>query len=210
METIKLPSPEECRDYFDYYKVPGNIKAHCLAVQRSAVFLAQKLNEQGVKIEVPLVSCLAIFHDMFKAVAINYDNETGGSNRFHTYKLNSEEYAMWKKLRAAYPNMSETQVIKEILKVDYPELSALFVHEEQGYTPEQALSNYCDWITLRDEIVTLKERLSYLLQAYPEKKMFYFNEAKKIKEYEKEIFVKLNFSPEELSVKIKESEGQDG
>jgi len=206
METIKLPSPEECLEYFEYYKVPGNIKAHCLAVQKTAIFLARELNHEGAKINVTLLNCLTVFHDMFKAATIDYDDEKSSSNRFHNHPLSAEEYALWQKLRTAYPNMNETQIAQEVLKVDYPELAALLVHEKQGHTPEQALSNYCDWITLKDEVVTLKERLLYLLQAYPEKKMFYFNEAKKIKEYEKEIFAKLNFPPEELKVKIADAE----
>ena len=52
---IKLPTQQQCLDYFEEYKVPENIQRHCLKVQEVAVFLAGKLKNSGVKINIELV-----------------------------------------------------------------------------------------------------------------------------------------------------------
>jgi hypothetical protein len=205
---MKLPTQEQCLAYFDRYKVPKNIQAHCRIVQNTAVFLAQELNkEENNKINVELVRCLSIFHDLFKVVDIDY--EGSNNNHLHNYQLTEEEYEMWKKLREKHNGMHETEVAFHVLKEDFPELAeSIKGRPLNEKTQEQLLIHYCDWITLRDQIVSLKERLVYLLEAYPikMKQQQYIREIEVMKQYEQKLFSRLTFQQEELKTKIEEQD----
>ncbi|MDP3640566.1 MAG: HD domain-containing protein, partial [Nanoarchaeota archaeon] len=63
-----LPTEQQCLDYFDKYKVPKNIFRHCLKVREVAVFLAEEWEKQGRAVDKEFVTCLALLHDLFKAV----------------------------------------------------------------------------------------------------------------------------------------------
>ena len=39
--TMKLPTEQQCLDYFAEYKVPKNIFSHCVKVREVSVFLSQ-------------------------------------------------------------------------------------------------------------------------------------------------------------------------
>src|SRR3989338_4714643 len=103
MASIILPSEEQLLQYFEDYKVPRNILQHCLCVQKTALFLAKRLKLKHIPINVDLVLCAALLHDLFKAVAIDLTKQS----KFHSYQPSAEELAMWKQLREKYPNMYE-------------------------------------------------------------------------------------------------------
>ena len=63
---MKLPTQEQCLQYFEEYHVPENIKIHCLKVQEVANFIALNFKEKEINKE--LISKLAILHDVFKQI----------------------------------------------------------------------------------------------------------------------------------------------
>ena len=202
---MKLPTQQQCLDYFDEYKVPANIKAHCLKVQEVAVFIAKELREVGVDVNVELVRAASLLHDLFKVVKIDYDYQ----NKYHSNELTEEERAMWTKLRASYPGMHESEVAYEIFKDEFPELALALKREGDPYVRDRVIEEsiilHADYRLMRTEIVSLAERLAYLREMYktPE---FWDDFGEYCKQEEVRIFAKLPFGPEELKTKVEQSQ----
>jgi uncharacterized protein len=185
---ISLPSQEQCLNYFEEYKVPKNIKKHCMKVQEIAVFLAKKLNEAGIMVDVEMVRAGAILHDLFKIAAIK-DLEP---NKFHTYQFTEEELEMRSKLIKKFPGMYENEIAYEIFKDDFPQLALTIKREGDPHnndkTWEEKIINYADTRIFKEEIVTLDERFSYLVEKYKAPVGFWENKLNEIKEQEDKIF----------------------
>lgn len=193
---MKLPTEKECLEYFKRYHVPENIFQHCQKVKEIAMFFASKLNCK-VEINLELVKCLGILHDLFKMVAI----KSLEPNKYHNYKFNEKEVNMWKYLREKYPNMYEGDVAYDVFKENYPELALRLKRVSNpkltDYTWEELIVHYADWRTFREEVVELTERLKYLQSAYPSPNWDKYE--KKMRIDENKIFSHLNFKPEDLA-----------
>jgi len=202
---MNLPTEEQCLNYFKQYVVPQNIFHHCLKVREISVFLAQQLEQKETPINVHFVNCLALFHDMFKIVTL----KELLPNKFHQYVFSEAEKAMWKKLREQYPNMYEGEVASLILKEKYPELAFSLTRvgnpHAENVSWEERIVHYADWRVFQEKIVSFQERLAYLKERYPRKGTAWQEYAQKMKEQEEKIFSHLDFSPEELSEKIKKN-----
>ncbi len=201
---MKLPTQQQCLDYFDEYNVPANIKAHCVKVQEVAVFIAEELREVGVDINVELVRAASLLHDLFKVVTL----KSVESTKYHKHEWSDDEKAMWKKLRSTYPGMHESEVAYEIFKDEFPELALALKREGDPYirdrTIEESIILHADYRLMRTEIVSLDERFTYLREVY-RKPEFWDDFAQYCKQEEVRIFAKLPFDPEELKTKLLES-----
>jgi len=201
-ETIKmmvpLPTPDQSLRYFDDYKVPGNIKAHCLRVRDVSRFLAEHLFQTGQTINVEFTDRLGIFHDLFKVVALSELKP----NRFHDYVHTPEERAMWKKLRMQYPNMYEGEVAYLVFKDEFPELALALKKvsnpRETDFSWEEKIVHYVDVRVFQDTIVSIADRLVYLRERYPRNDNAWDLFEQKIRKLEQEIFSQLPFSPEDV------------
>ena len=69
-----LPTREECFRLWDEYKLPGNIRKHSRQVDRIAVFMAKKLRESGIDIDIELVDRAALIHDLDKLLTLKTRN----------------------------------------------------------------------------------------------------------------------------------------
>lgn len=150
MAPGKLPSRQQCLKLLEKYGLPGHIVRHCLAVEKVAVFLAEKLREAGEQIDVDLVSRAALLHDIDKAETLK-----PGFGHLHG------------------------QMGKEILeKEGFPELGQLALRhlmfrnfEENPFDSwEEKVLNYADKRVNHDKIVSLDERFEYLLKRYGKSK----------------------------------------
>lgn len=164
---MNLPTEQQCLQYFEQYKVPMNIREHCLNVCVVAVFLAARLKEAGEPVNIELVKCTALLHDLFKMVMIT----SLKSDKYHQRVFSAEELAMRKQLRKQYPGLNEGEIAHLLFKDVYPELAVVIrnvgVPKKKDRTLEEAIVHYADWRVLRNKIVTLKERLDYLKEVYP-------------------------------------------
>jgi hypothetical protein len=198
-----LPTEEECLAYFEEYKVPGNIKKHCLCVTRVAVFLAKQLNEAGISINVDLVNRAALLHDLFKVVTLK---TLEPSEQYHPEPYSEEETVMWKELREKYPNMWESQVAEVVFKDRFPELAVTVGNSSDPHkdnkTWEELIVHYADFRIMQENIVLLDERLAYLRNRYPSEDGGWDKHTIVMKEDEKKIFNKLGFEPEELKTEL--------
>jgi len=202
---MRLPTEQQCLDYFTDYKVPGNIFRHCCKVREVAVFLATRLQEKKVPINVEFVSCLAYFHDLCKMVVIT----DFGKNKFHKdAKITSEQKEFWEEMRKKYPQHYEGEVAYLIFKDAYPELasSLRYVSSSKNEDPtwEQLIVHYADLRVLQEKVVAASDRLAYLRQRYPHGDEVWDKHEQKIRQQEQKIFFPLSFDPDELGAKLEE------
>ena len=178
---MNLPTKEECFEIFKEHKVPQNIIEHCLMVNKIAVFLAEKLKQKGIEINIELLDRASLLHDLDKIPTLNNHVEHG--------------------------KLSE----KIMIEKSYPELGKLIsVHTCENIkkglvnTWEEKLLNYADMRVLNDKIVSAHKRFEYGRKRYP----YFAKPEHRITEklafgIEKEIFSHLDFKLEELEEEMK-------
>lgn len=171
-EQKGIPSKEECYRLWDGYHMPENIRRHTLQVTRIAVFLARKLNQNGVKVNVTLVERGALLHDIDKILTIK-NNKHG-------------EVAEQILLRRNYPELARIAITHRFKYIRDPTLSW-----------EEKVVNYADKRVKHDQIVSLDERFTDLLIRYDVKvpdheaiQMFF--------QLEKELFRMIHLDPMRL------------
>ena len=71
---MDIPSRKECFSLLDEYKVPQNVRDHTDLVNRIAVFLATKLKDAGVDIDVDVVDRASLVHDLDKMQTLETGN----------------------------------------------------------------------------------------------------------------------------------------
>lgn len=199
-----LPTHEECLDYFEEYKVPDNIKQHCITVWQAARTLGIHLEQAGVPVNQRLLESLAILHDLFKMVSIR-DFGTGVHAKA---ELSDEQRKMWIELRERFPGMHEGLVAHLIFKDKYPQFAVALKNVcnpgIENPTLEEGIVHYCDWRVFQNSIVTIPVRLEYLKKHYGRDPAVWDSFARNIERIEERIFSSLSFSPEELNEKVQE------
>ena len=196
---MDLPTEEQCLQYFEEFKVPRNIKAHCLKVRDVAVFLARKLNQTGENVNLDFVSRLSLLHDLFKVVTITSIEP----NKFHQHIFSEEELQMRKELVEKYPGMHEGEVSHIIFKKDYPQLAIALKDmsdpEKEDKSWEEQIVHYADGRVFQNRIVTLPERFSYLVEAYPDKIALFEKNCIELHDFENKVKEIINLQPEQLA-----------
>ena len=66
MKDCSLPSNKECFTILAEYHVPPHIVNHSKAVAKLAVFLAQRLNENGSAVNIALLEGACLLHDLLR------------------------------------------------------------------------------------------------------------------------------------------------
>lgn len=204
-----LPTEQQCLDYFDEYKVPRNIFRHCLKVREVAFFLAEEVQKQGRAVDKEFVTCLALLHDLFKAVTFSELK----SSKFHQYVYSPEEIAMWHQLRKQFAGKFEGEIAHDIFKDDFPELAAALLRQgkpEALLCSEEKIVRYADLRIFQEQVVLKERRFAYLRERYPRPAALWESYEEKARQLEKELFSALPFQPEELSSRIGETTAKAG
>ncbi|HCE87249.1 MAG: hypothetical protein A3C00_02055 [Candidatus Jacksonbacteria bacterium RIFCSPHIGHO2_02_FULL_44_25] len=140
-----LPSIHKCRDLWDKYKMPENIRAHTLSVARFADAVAAHLVAQGIAVDKELVNRGALLHDIAKLRGIQ-----GGKDVHHTDEgaaiLGEEGWG--------------GRLAEVVRHHGLEEFSFDLPIEDQ-------IVNYADRRVVHDRIVSLEERLADLSKRYP-------------------------------------------
>jgi len=172
-EQRGIPSKEECFRLWDGYRMPDNIKRHTLQVTRIAVFIAKKLKESGIKVDITLTERGALLHDIDKILTVK--NDLHG------------EVAEKILLRRGYPEIAKIASHHRFKYIRDPAL-----------TWEEKVVNYADKRVKHDQIVSLDERFTDLLIRYDVKvpdheaiQMFF--------QLEKELFGIIHLDPMRLA-----------
>lgn len=159
------------------HAIPENIVMHSLAVEKAAVFIAEKLLQAGEKIDVSLVSRAALLHDIDKPLTL-----ASGSG----HGLVSKQ-------------ILEKEGLPEIALIALKHHTYTILQKKPFSNWEEKVVYYSDKRVNHDQIVSLRERFDYLLERYgKEKKEFekIFSCKSRVEKLEKEIFSKINASSE--------------
>jgi uncharacterized protein len=172
-EQKNIPSKEECFRLWDGYRMPDNIRRHTLQVTRIAVFVARKLKESGININLTLVERGALLHDIDKILTLKNDRHG--------------EVAEKILLRRGYPEIARIASHHRFKYIRDPTI-----------TWEEKVVNYADKRVKHDQIVSLDERFTDLLIRYDVKvpdheaiQMFF--------QLEKELFGIIHLDPMRLA-----------
>ncbi len=210
MKKYNLPTRKECLAIIEEHHVPPNIVKHSLTAAKLAVFLAQRLTEKGVAIDVNLVDRACLLHDIARVC----DFKELDYSRFEQ-PVTAEDKAKWRQLRAKYKEIPHEYAACDILKDKFPVLAltikkhryiGILNKKEKPNTWEEKLVYYADMRVMHDKIVPLEERLT---EAHKRNVHFYKTEAQSkiitakvdplIYSLEKEIFDEIGLKPLEVT-----------
>lgn len=174
--AIRIPSEEECRLLMAEMGMLENIVTHSLQVRRVALFLADHLPNAGLS--RGLIAAAALLHDITKTRSF----QTGEDHAKTGGELLCER---------GYPELGA--VIRQHVRLD----SYSFA------TPlEEHLVNYADKRVLHENVVTLTERMGYILERYgsaPDRVRSILLLWERTRELEKRLFSFLPFRPAALA-----------
>ena len=169
------------------HHVPPHIVKHSLAVAKLAVFLAERLKENGIAVDVNLVDRACLLHDIFRICDLE--------------KSEAHEDAAYNLLKGKYPALA--------LTVKKHRYTALLDEKERPTTWEEKLVYYADKRVMHDRIVSLKQRLEEAHKRYTpprhHKVRRNIDTAKidgLIYKLEKEIFNKVGLDPLEVTAEF--------
>ncbi len=180
-----IPSPEQCYELMAHYRMLDNIKAHSIMVARVARLLAGNL--AGTELDMDLVIAGALLHDIAKTQCLY-------SNRSHA--LEGEEIV----LRHGFDELAEIVAEHVVLGRTTP-----------GIIVEKQIVYYADKRINHDQVVSLEERLAYILDRYgrdnPTRHEMIMINFVKCQALEKEIFSYLSFAPADVK-RLLENDGE--
>lgn len=138
-----IPSPAECFRLMDEYHMLGNIKAHSVMVAKVAEFLARGLIAKGAPLSAELTIAAALLHDIGKTPCLHTDLDHAVRGMEICRRHNFQELAA---------------IVEEhvILKNGVPAAGV----------SEKEIVYYADKRINHDRIVSLDDRLLYILQRY--------------------------------------------
>jgi uncharacterized protein len=175
---MNIPSKNDCFRLMCETQMLENIVAHSLQVCRVGMCLADHLKLQGIDLDGRLVQAAALLHDITK------------TRSFET----EENHAL-----------TGGQLLSERGYVEVGNLVRQHVHLDQYFFQtgpgEVEIINYADKRVLHDRIVSLDERMDYILDRYgknPELQQKIQMLLGKTKALEENIFSHLSFSPNDL------------
>ncbi|MBU0731902.1 HD domain-containing protein [Patescibacteria group bacterium] len=180
---MKLPTQTECSELFTQYKTPANVVDHSKKVNQVAIFLAQKLKENDVDINIDLVDKASLLHDLVRIPEQVSD--------------------------PAMKNMHHAYINYEILKNNYPELAKIvrehrmdaWLNSEVLDTWEKKVVNYADKRVNNEQIVSIEDRMRLGKERWHIKPEDDKTEKilENIKKIEKQIFDQINLKPEGIN-----------
>jgi len=206
MNECDLPTRAECFELIRQYHVPSHIVKHSLAVSKLAVFLAQKLKEKGLQVNVEQVDRACLLHDIVRIC----DFKEPDYSKFNEIVFEKDK-AKWNQIRQRYHNLGHENAAYEILKEKYPTLAltvkkhrymAMLDEDERPTSWEEKLVYYADMRVMHDKIVPLKDRLEdghkrneFLHGTNPQSKINMAKVDSLIYRLEKQIFEKIGLDP---------------
>jgi uncharacterized protein len=192
-----IPTREQCLNLMEQYGMLANIRAHSLLVTGVAEVLLNGLmagNTSGVALpEKELVQAGALLHDIAKTICLNQDC-------LHAQK--GRDIC----LEHGYPAIGEIVCEHVLLNEFSPERYA------QGIFYAKEIVYYADKRVCHDIIVSIEDRLAYILERYGNNDEERFQRIKenfrRCRILEDALFSRIDFAPEELADRVADS-GRD-
>lgn len=182
---MKLPTKKQCSVLFKKYEMLPIVLKHSKLVEKIAVYLAKRLKESGENVDIDVVDRAALLHDIAKSRVVKASNGM----------INGEK------------DMHHIEGEEILKKEGYPELGRIVrLHSlkemENLRDWEEKIIKYADLRVKHDDIVSVRERLDDLNKRYNIPEHLRIDE-KKVFALEKEIYSKLDESPDVLKYKVK-------
>ena len=143
--------------------LPTHIRKHSEAVTRMGVFLARRLAEKGITVDVDLVERACLLHDLFRVCDFPLED-------FRPFEqpVTEADKSKWRSLKAEHGHRRHEDAAHAFLQDQYPVLAetirkhryTAIIAEEEGLDSwEEKIVYYADKRAMHDTIVPLKQRL---------------------------------------------------
>ncbi len=216
MSDYSLPTRQRCFEIIKEHHVPSHILRHSIAVAKLAVFLAERLAEKGVAVDVELVERASLLHDVARVCDFK-----GLKRGMFEQEVTEEDKARWAQLRAKYEGVSHEEAAYDILEDEYPVVAltirkgwymGMLDEQSRPSTWEERIVFYADMRVLDDKIVPLQERLreghKRNIHLHGTEEQSRINTAKVdplIYKLEEKIFGRIELEPEEATEELIDS-----
>ncbi|MFZ0447642.1 MAG: HD domain-containing protein [Desulfatiglandaceae bacterium] len=178
-----VPSIKTCFRLMAEYEMLDNIREHSIVVAKIAALLARGLQKAGESVELKKVIAAALMHDIAKTSCLKNGKDHAEEGRKICLQNNLEEIA---------PIVAEHVILKTYL-ID-------------GRFSEKEIVYYADKRVNHHSVVSLEERLRYIIERYGGKGNGRREAIERnfalCKKIEAALFRLLPFSPEELSREV--------
>lgn len=163
MRNYTLPSHEQCLATIEACHVPVHILKHTQATAKLGVFLAQRLAERGIEVDVELVDRACLLHDLFRVCDFPLEDFS-----WFQQPIGEADKARWRRLKADHGHVRHEDAADAFLKEDYPVLAktirrhryvSLIDEDDRPETWEEKIVYYADKRAQHDKIVPLAVRL---------------------------------------------------
>ncbi len=143
--------------------VPVHVLKHAQATTKLGVFLAKRLVERGVDVDVALVERACLLHDLFRVCDFPLEDF-----RWFEQPVSDEDKTRWRELKAEHGQVHHEYAADAYLKDDYPILAAairkhryisLIDDNDRPESWEEKIVYYADKRAQHDKIVPLADRL---------------------------------------------------
>jgi len=178
-----IPSTKTCFQLMDAYHMLANIKAHSVMVARVAHLIARRLRDAGFDISVELTTAASLLHDIGKTASLNSGVDHAELGREICRKNGFSRIG---------------DIVGEHVR-----LNGFTVN---GNYSEKEIVFYADKRVNHDAVVSLEERLKYLIETYAQNQETRVNAIRTnfeiCRQVEKKLFSKLDFPPASLSQRV--------
>lgn len=175
-----IPSVQQCFALMTKYEMLENIKAHSIMVERIASLVARSLQEAGEALSLEKVTAGALMHDIAKTQSLKTRED-------HSAK--GSEICLQNHLDEIAEIVAEHVVLKAFV--------------QDGPVLEKEIVYYADKRVNHDKIVSLEERLAYLIRQYGKGDERLIRRMAKnfemCKQVESKLFSKLRFAPQDVA-----------
>ncbi len=175
-----IPTNEECFRMMDKYQMLDNIKLHSLVVANVAYLISTSLLDAGIIISIEKVVAGALMHDIGKTQSL-----TSGQDH--------SKVGMQICLENAFDEIAD--IVAEHVRLKNYSMDGRFFEKEIVF--------YSDKRVKHDEVVSLDERLAYILERYgkdnEERCSAIRDNFEQCKKVEKKLFSRLDFSADRLT-----------
>jgi uncharacterized protein len=178
-----IPTSGQCFDLMEKYVMLDNIRAHSVVVEQVASLIARCLRQAGENLVLEKVTAGALMHDIAKTLCLR----TG-----ENHAVKGREICVDHRCFEIADIVAEHIVLAE--------------YDPHDGVREKEIVYYADKRVNHDVVVSLEQRLEYLLDHYGKNQDSLQNLIREnfslCKEVEKKIFSRLTFRPEDVAVLI--------
>ena len=174
-----IPSVEACFELMEKYEMLGNIRAHSIIVEKIALRIASGLQKAGAGISLEKVAAGALLHDIGKTLCLNSRDDHEAKGREICLQNHLKEIA---------------EIVGQHVRLKN--------YRPDGAICEKEIVYYADKRVNHDEIVSLDERLKYILDRYGQDNATLHQRIRDnfhmCKDVEQKLFANLSFNPEDI------------